>query len=252
MSGADTVVERSTAVIEAAERVHSVDLRRKLEKAAALIEPEVAAGICLHEYDALAGMEAARRWVELVAKEDKIERTHLRRLAQKFGPNVVDEILADALLALCTPISPLFGVWLSPWFMNPGEGYDLTRKAINLARKNWTNRRHRLPASLDELCGAFIGQGGDNAPDFNDVIPDDRGTTVEETADHLGLHEKLLNFSKALPDDEHRVAELLAAGHPVSEVMALAGASKYEVQVMRKRIAAELTEYRPVPTRKRR
>jgi hypothetical protein len=61
MSGADTVFERSTAVIESEKQVHSIRLRRKLIKAAALIELELAAGICLHEYDALAGMEAARR-----------------------------------------------------------------------------------------------------------------------------------------------------------------------------------------------
>ncbi len=101
---------------------------------------------------------------------------------------------------------------------------------------------------MDALCGEFI-DGGDS-PDFNEVTPDDSGATVEETADYLGLQEKLSNFLKALPADERRVAEMLVDGRPVSEVMALTGTSKRKIQDIRKRIAAALAEYRPGPGRR--
>lgn len=82
------------------------------------------------------------------------------------------------------------------------------------------------------------------------MTPDDSGATVEETADYLGLQEKLSNFLKALPADERRVAEMLVDGRPVSEVMALTGTSKRKIQDIRKRIAAALAEYRPGPGRR--
>lgn len=85
------------------------------------------------EYEALTGMAAARRLVDLVSTKDAIERKHLRALAKQYGPSAVDEILMEAWLALCEPLSPLLGHWFSAWFMKkPDEGYNLARKALNL------------------------------------------------------------------------------------------------------------------------
>jgi hypothetical protein len=263
MTGADFVMARNPEDIATEKRGTALRYCAELVNAASLIESDPEDVESYLGYRLLLEKEAARRGVHLVSEKDRFERKHLRLIERQYGQSAVDEIKAEAHLALCQPIYPLLGSLgserliqapLTPlsWFSDPLQGYEQTRNALNLARKNWTNRRRRLPQSLDSLCESFIREdsysGEASSVNWADVTSDTESVPTDETAHLYGMVDKLADFLDELDPQEREIAEILSAGSSVADAINETGASKREVQEMRTRLAEELAEYRPEPT----